>query len=109
MEYFRTRPEIYEGGGWRHLKKDGTRIHVEVVSRAITFSGRPARVALVRDVTDRRQAGQERLARSEREMRALTARLQTIRDEEDARVRPGSPRRDRPGAHRPSASTSHGS
>ena len=84
-EHFRTRPEVYEGGGWRHLQKDGTEIHVEVVSRAITFAGRPARVAIVRDVTDRRRA-QERLARSEREMRALTARLQTIRDEEDARV-----------------------
>jgi PAS domain S-box-containing protein len=84
-EYIRTRPEIYQGGGWRHLKKDGTEIHVEVVSRAITFAGVPAHVALVRDVTDRRRA-QERLARSEREMRALSARLQTVREEEDARV-----------------------
>jgi PAS domain S-box-containing protein len=84
-EFFRTRPETYKGGIWRHLKKDGTEIHVEVASRAITFDGVPARAALVRDVTDRRRA-QERLARSEREMRALTARLQTIREEEDARV-----------------------
>jgi signal transduction histidine kinase len=40
---------------------------------------------LVRDVTDRRRA-EERLARSAREMRALSARLQTIREEEGARV-----------------------
>jgi PAS domain S-box-containing protein len=85
LEYFRTRPDVYDGGGWRHLKKDGTEIQVETVSRAITFAGRPARVALVRDITDRFRA-QERLARSEREMRTLTARLQTIREEEDARV-----------------------
>jgi PAS domain S-box-containing protein len=84
-EHFHTRSEIYERGVWRHLKKDGAEIEVEVVARAIDFAGRPARLALVRDVTERRRA-EERLARSAHEMRTLTARLQTIRDEESARI-----------------------
>ncbi|HVE65346.1 MAG TPA: PAS domain S-box protein [Thermoanaerobaculia bacterium] len=85
LEYFRTRTDLYAGGVWRHRKKDGTEILVEAMARSLDFAGRPARLTLVRDVTDRRRA-EERLARSAREMKALWARLQTIREEEDARV-----------------------
>jgi PAS domain S-box-containing protein len=84
-EHIHTRSEIEEKGVWRHRKKDGTEIQVEVVARAIDFAGRPARLTLLRDVTERRRA-EARLARSAHEMRALTARLQTIRDEESARI-----------------------
>ena len=41
---------------WRHRKKDGTIIDVEIVSHAITFEGRPARLVLAHDVTARRRA-----------------------------------------------------
>ncbi|MBA2626932.1 MAG: PAS domain S-box protein, partial [Gemmatimonadales bacterium] len=37
----------------RHQKKDGSAIDVEIVSHALVFAGRPARLALVTDVTDR--------------------------------------------------------
>jgi PAS domain S-box-containing protein len=84
-ENFQRKLEIYEGGVWRHRKKDGTEIQVEGIARAIEFAGRPARLALIRDVTERRRA-EARLARSAQEMRALTARLQTIRDDESARI-----------------------
>jgi PAS domain S-box-containing protein len=43
-------------GLWRHLKKDGTMIDVEVSSDAITFDGRAARLVLANDITARRQA-----------------------------------------------------
>jgi diguanylate cyclase (GGDEF)-like protein/PAS domain S-box-containing protein len=36
------------------LKKDGTRIDVEVRGRAFTYGGRPVRVTAVRDVTERK-------------------------------------------------------
>jgi PAS domain S-box-containing protein len=85
LEYFGQRPDVYGGGVWRHRKKDGTEILAEITARAIDFGGRSARLVLVRDVTDRRRA-EERLARSARELRALSARLQTVREEEDARV-----------------------
>jgi PAS domain S-box-containing protein len=41
---------------WKHRKKDGTVFDAEITSNAITFSGKPARIALAIDVTDRKQA-----------------------------------------------------
>jgi PAS domain S-box-containing protein len=40
----------------RHLKKDGTLIEVEIASHAFEYQGRPARVVLAHDVTDRMRA-----------------------------------------------------
>lgn len=42
--------------GWRHRKRDGTIIDVEVVSHELTFAGSRARVVLASDVTARRSA-----------------------------------------------------
>jgi diguanylate cyclase (GGDEF)-like protein/PAS domain S-box-containing protein len=41
---------------WRHKKKDGSVIHVEVDSHPLMFAGRAARVAVVTDITERKQA-----------------------------------------------------
>ena len=43
-------------GGWRHRKKDGTIIDVEIVSHELTFAGRRAGLVLATDVTARRSA-----------------------------------------------------
>jgi signal transduction histidine kinase len=52
-------PEPLERSGpWRHLKRDGTVIEVEVTSHGVDFLGRPARLVMATDVTDR-----ERLTR----------------------------------------------
>jgi PAS domain S-box-containing protein len=48
----------------RHQKKDGTVIDVEIVSHALIFAGRPARLVLVTDVSDRART---RVALRERE------------------------------------------
>jgi two-component system cell cycle sensor histidine kinase/response regulator CckA len=40
---------------FRHLRKNGTEIEVEVTSHPITWDGRPARLVMVTDVTERRQ------------------------------------------------------
>ncbi len=41
---------------WRHRKKDGTVIEVDIASHAIAFEGRKARLILAHDVTDRVRA-----------------------------------------------------
>ncbi len=44
----------------RHLLKDGTVREVEVTSNALEFGGVPARIVLVRDITERRRLEEER-------------------------------------------------
>jgi PAS domain S-box-containing protein len=64
-------------GTWRHQKKDGAIIDVEVVSDAITFAGRPARLILAHDVTARLAA--ERLLRdSEERFRQLAENIAEV-------------------------------
>lgn len=46
-------------GAWRHRKKDGTLIDVEIVSHSINYGGRPSRLVLASDVTARKRAEQE--------------------------------------------------
>jgi PAS domain S-box-containing protein/diguanylate cyclase (GGDEF)-like protein len=46
-------------GVWKHRKKDGTLIDVEITCHTIVFSGRCAEVVLVNDITERRKAEQE--------------------------------------------------
>jgi len=52
------------------VRRDGTRIHAETVGRAATFLGRPARLVLMRDITDRKHAEQA-LSESEERFRHL--------------------------------------
>lgn len=42
-------------GPWTHIRKDGSKIQVEVASHAIQFEGRSARFSLVQDITERQQ------------------------------------------------------
>lgn len=44
------------GSTWRHRRRDGSLIDVEVVSHPIDFGGRPARIVLAKDITDRLRA-----------------------------------------------------
>lgn len=50
---------LKEAGTWRHLKKDGTIIDVETTPHTLDFAGRPARIVLAADVTERRRAETE--------------------------------------------------
>jgi two-component system cell cycle sensor histidine kinase/response regulator CckA len=47
-------PEHEEAGIWKHQKKDGTIIDVEITAHDLTFYGRPAQIVLSSDVTERR-------------------------------------------------------
>ncbi len=42
--------------GWRHIKKDGTILNVEILSHEITFNNRKARLVTVNDVTEKMKA-----------------------------------------------------
>lgn len=44
---------------WKHQKKDGTAIDVEVVTHTLSFAGKPASLVMVDDITDRLQAEEE--------------------------------------------------
>ncbi len=46
--------QIEKSGCWRHLKKDGSIIWVEITAHETTFEGRHARFVLVKDITEQR-------------------------------------------------------
>ena len=53
---FEDRSADYRQRIWRHRKKNGDLIHVKVVSFNLEFSGRPARLGVIYDVTGQVQA-----------------------------------------------------
>jgi PAS domain S-box-containing protein len=59
-----TVAELDEGGDntgiWRHRKKDGSIIDVEITSHTLEFAGRPARIVLAVDITERKRMEAER-------------------------------------------------
>ncbi len=59
-----------QSGQWRHLKKDGTVIHVEITSHAVVFNKRPARHVLITDITDRLKV-ERQISESEQQYRSL--------------------------------------
>jgi PAS domain S-box-containing protein len=61
---------LESSAGWRHLRKDGSLIEVEIISHPLRFAGRPARLVLAWNVTERKRA-EEALRRAHDELRAL--------------------------------------
>ncbi|MDF1518123.1 MAG: PAS domain S-box protein, partial [Lutibacter sp.] len=57
-------------GEWRHLKKNGEIIFVEIISHSITINNRKARHVMVIDITERKKAD-EKLKESEYRFRKL--------------------------------------
>ncbi|TAN33884.1 hybrid sensor histidine kinase/response regulator [bacterium] len=56
---------LRRSGPWVHLAKDGTKIEVEVISHAVTFNNRAARLVMAQDVTEKRRL-EELLRQSQR-------------------------------------------
>lgn len=46
-------------GTWRHRRKDGSIIYVEVVSNPLMYGGRQARLVVAEDITERKRAEQK--------------------------------------------------
>ncbi|MBS1796163.1 MAG: PAS domain S-box protein, partial [Acidobacteria bacterium] len=64
------RKSLNLAGIWRHRKKDGALINVEISSHILDFNGRTARLMMANDVTERSRA-EENLRRSEARYRLL--------------------------------------
>jgi len=60
IEDIKKTNRLYNNSGeWRHLKKNGQIIFVEIISHAVTYNGKDARHVLVHDITDRKIAEEE--------------------------------------------------
>jgi PAS domain S-box-containing protein len=79
-------PIPYRLGAWRHRKKDGTYIHMDIVTRPLTYEGRQARLIVAHDVTERRRA-EEALRASEEKYRFLIDSLEQCIILKDADLR----------------------
>ena len=64
-----------EAGVWRHCKRDGTRIDVEISSHVIDFAGCRAEVVLASDVTERRRSEARLLQAEDAERRRIAREL----------------------------------
>jgi PAS domain S-box-containing protein len=51
-----TQPGFKKSGIWRHRKKDGTLIDVEICSEHVVYKGKNARLVLLNDVTELRRS-----------------------------------------------------
>jgi two-component system, cell cycle sensor histidine kinase and response regulator CckA len=59
---------LNNSGAWRHQKKDGTIIDVEITSHPLSFAGRRAELVLANDITERKRA-EDALHQSEAQLR----------------------------------------
>ena len=70
-------PGLDKVGVWRHRKKDGSVIHVDITSHSLTYLGKKAQLALCQDVTERvetekvNRRNEERIRSSLREKEIL--------------------------------------
>ena len=76
---------VRHSGIWRHLKKNGELINVDIITHDIYYEGRPVRLVLANDITERIKA-EEKLKESHEQLRQLASHLQHIREEEQKRI-----------------------
>jgi PAS domain S-box-containing protein len=67
-------PDTENAGVWKHRKKDGTLIDVEITSHPLTYSGKNARLVVATDITTRKKA-EEALRQSEERFRLLVSEV----------------------------------
>ncbi len=66
----RAEPGTLRRGTWKHLKKGGAIIHVEIIAHEITYHDMQARLILANDITEQKKA-EEALKISERRFRRI--------------------------------------
>jgi PAS domain S-box-containing protein len=71
MEFCRSKiPGLNNSGVWKHLKKDGTEIDVEISVDLIEQEGKRVRLILANDITERKKS-EELLKKSEASLRTI--------------------------------------
>ena len=68
-------------GTWTHLKKNGEQIKVEVLVYSMIYDGKPSRLILSNDITEKLKS-QEELEASRDQLRNLSSYLEKIREDE---------------------------
>ena len=58
VEEVRRSPDTNLNSNWRHIKKDGTVIDVEITAHSFIYEGRQARMVVVNDITQRKRSEQ---------------------------------------------------
>ncbi|HWO69826.1 MAG TPA: PAS domain S-box protein, partial [Actinomycetota bacterium] len=94
------RPEVHRVGRRIHRRKDGSPLPVDIVSFAVDFDGRPARLVLATDATEIARAEEER-RRAEEERRRAEERFRTLVENLPAIVYIDEPDASRGGRARP--------
>jgi PAS domain S-box-containing protein len=67
-------PDTENAGVWRHRRKDGTLIDVEITSQPLVYGGKNARLVVATDITMRKRA-EEALRQSEERFRLLVSEV----------------------------------
>jgi PAS domain S-box-containing protein len=68
-------PDTEISGVWKHRRKNGSVIDVEIVSHPLVYDGRKARLVVATDITTRKKA-QEALRQSEERFRLLVSEVE---------------------------------
>jgi PAS domain S-box-containing protein len=76
---------LHNSGVWKHKKRDGSLIDVEIFAYNIQYEGKKASLILVNDVTERLHS-EKLLKQSFEDTRRLAVHLQNIREEERKRI-----------------------
>ena len=77
-------------GVWTHLRRDGSRLDARVFSSGIEFAGRPARLVLAEDVSDRTAYERDLAWRATHDGLTGLTRLQALVEQLNARHEPGA-------------------
>jgi PAS domain S-box-containing protein len=86
-QFLKKAAEVAMGnlGVWRHKKKDGTIIHVEIIAYDMHYRNEQVRLALANDVTEQ-LAAKEKLQQSYKEIRLLASHIEKAREEEKIKI-----------------------
>jgi PAS domain S-box-containing protein len=85
VEFLRRAGGAVNRGTFHHLKNDGEAMDIDAIGHLVVWRGRPARLVVLNDITERKRTQQD-LERSQVRLRALSRRLLEIQEKERARL-----------------------